>query len=392
MNQRTRTTFRGYLRRDGSVGTRNWVAVISSVGCANEVAHEICQVVPGAIPITHHQGCTQLEPDIISVQRTLANIGKNPNFGAVLVVSLGCESVDHELLKQHIASSQKPVEKIVIQEIGGSLEAISRGIAITANLYREISNACRETLPIEKLVLGLKCGSSDFTSGISANPALGEAVDILLEMNATVIFGETTEIIGAEHVICRRALNKEVEEKLINKVRLMEERAKNIGVDMRKGQPTPGNIDGGLTTIEEKSLGAITKTGSGTITGILDFFERVQGKGLYMKDTPGREMEALTGLVAGGANIIAFTTGRGAPQGFPGVPVLKISGNPRTCEKLGVHIDTDVSRLITGGMSLDKSASLIYRDILEVASGRVTKAESLGYDRTMEIYTTGPVI
>jgi len=250
----------------------------------------------------------------------------------------------------------------------------------------------RVPCPVNRLVLGLKCGSSDTTSGLAPNPALGITSDLLVEAGATSVLGEVTEFIGAEHLLARHAKNPEIGQKIIDLVERMENRAKSVGVDIRGGQPTGGNIKGGLTTIEEKSLGAIAKAGNAPIQAVYEYGEIPQEKGLVVMDSPGREPEILTGLAACGCNVIAFTTGRGAPQGFPFVPVIKITGNQNTWEKLQDHMDLNVSGVMEGTETLPAAGKRIYDDILEVASGKLTKAEISGYTKAMEIYTVGPVI
>ena len=384
--------FLGYKRADGSVGVRNYIAVIPTVGCANEVVSKIANQVDGVIPLLHHQGCCILPPDLKSVTRTLIGLGKNPNVAGVLIVSLGCEGVSIEEVEEGIAESKKPVESIVIQNAGGSVKAVAQGIEIVEKMKKHASVLVREPVDISNLIVGVKCGVSDATSGIASNPVVGEAMDMIIKNGGTVIFGETTEIMGAEHLLAKRALNKSVSDRIYKIVANMEKRVKQVGVDMRGGQPTPGNIKGGLTTIEEKSLGAVVKGGSTVIKGVLNYAEKPLGKGLYVMDSPGNEMYYLPGPAAAGAQIIVFTTGRGAPQGFPIVPVIKVCGNPKTCEHLSSHIDIDVSKIISDEETIHKAAERVYDKIVKVASGELTKAEELGYNQTFDIYINGPII
>jgi len=243
------------------------------------------------------------------------------------------------------------------------------------------------------LFVSLGCeGGSDFTSGIVSNPVAGKVADLIIDNGGTVIFGETTEVIGAEHIVARRAASKEVAQKLYKAVESMEQRVIAMGVDMRKGQPTPGNIRGGITTIEEKSIGAVCKAGSSKLIDVVDYGDIVKERGLIFMDTPGRELEVLTGFAAGGAQITLFTTGLGVPQGYPIMPVVKISGNPETCKKLSEHIDVDLSKVFYGEESIEAAAKRVLNEILEVASSKKTKAELLGYEDTVEIYVRGPVI
>jgi altronate dehydratase large subunit len=324
---------------------------------------------------------------------TLISLGKNPNLGAVLIVSLGCEGTDAGRIEKELSEFGKRVKKIVSQEIGGSFKAVRLGSEIAADLAQNISSCKREKVDISNITLGIKCGSSDATSGISSNPATGVAADMIVKNGGSAVFGEITEFIGAEHILARRASDEKVSKRIYEIVNDMEVRAKSMGVDMRKGQPTPGNIAGGLTTIEEKSLGAISKGGSCKINDILEYPDFLNNrKGLFVKDTPGREPDALTGFVAAGAQILVFTTGRGAPQGHPIAPVIKVCGNPKTCKNLASHIDVDISSMLTGDTTTKEGGEKIFQKILTVASGEKTKAEINRYNETMEIWVKGPII
>ncbi|MEM5788732.1 MAG: altronate dehydratase, partial [Syntrophobacteraceae bacterium] len=245
---------------------------------------------------------------------------------------------------------------------------------------------------LSDLTLGMKCGSSDTTSGLVPNPAMGIASDLLVEAGGISILGEVTEFIGAEHLLAEHAKDADVAEAILALVHRMENRAKAIGVDMRGGQPTAGNIKGGLTTIEEKSLGAIAKAGKAPIQAVYEYGIPPAVKGLVVMDSPGREPEILTGLAAAGCNIIAFSTGRGAPQGFPFVPVLKITGNEVTWTRLCDHMDLYVGSVISGEETLEQAGGRILHELVETASGKLTKAEICGYTRAMDIYVTGPVL
>jgi altronate dehydratase large subunit len=385
-------TFLGYPRRDGRAGTRNYLAIIPTVFCANEVAMAIAKKYKSARPMLHHQGCAQLKPDSDRVTQTLISLGANPNVGAVLLVGLGCESVSLQEVYQGLKVRGKKVEKVLIQGIGGMKKATQRGIELAAKLDQSLSRMKRKPVPASQLAMGIKCGSSDSTSGLVSNPATGKASDLLLAQGGAVIFGETTEFIGAEHLLARRAVSGEVASKILHIVTRMEDRVKALGFDMRGGNPTPGNIRGGLTTIEEKSLGAICKSGSMPIDGVLEYGESIPGRGLYALDSPGKEAEIMTGLSAAGANVIVFSTGGGAPQGYPIVPVIKVAGNPAKVRVMKDHIDLDASGVLTGQMTIDEVGHKIYDALLTVGSGKKVKAETLKDDQTVEIYTTGPTI
>lgn len=385
--------FMGYVRPDGKVGSRNFVAVIPSVTCANDVALAICRQVQGTVTYQHHQGCCQMPPDLERVTDTLISIGKSPNAAAVLIVSLGCEGTDHERMYREIAATGKPVEIIHIQELGGVSKAIRVGTDLARKLVIQVSGLQRQPVDISKVVMSIKCGGSDTTSGMASNCVIGYVADKLVDLGATVIFGETTEFIGGEHLLARRAVNQEVADKIYDIVEKMEARAKAIGCDMRKGQPTPGNIAGGLSSIEEKSLGAIVKSGTRPIQGVLEYPEAVEDqKGLWIKDTPGREPEILTGMAATGAQLMMFSTGRGAPQGFPSMPVIKICGNPNTYERMEEDMDLNAGLILTGEKTIEEVGEEAFAKLLRVLNGEMTKNETIQYFSSIDIHCLGPVI
>jgi len=384
--------FQGYKRSNGSVGTRNYVGVISTVVCANEVVDIINRQIQGTACFMHQQGCGQTPLDIERVSNVLIGLGRNPNLASVLLVSLGCESIAVEEVAKAISEVGKRVETIVIQEVGGAVQSIAKGALLAQDMVREASEIERVPCHLNELVLGLKCGSSDTTSGLASNPALGIASDLIIESGGTSILGEVTEFIGAEHLLAKHAINEDVSHKIFDLVQRMEQRAMSTGNDIRGGQPTGGNIKGGLTTIEEKSLGAIAKAGNAPIMAVYEYGVVPLVKGLVIMDSPGREPELMTGLAAAGCNVIAFTTGRGAPQGFPFVPVIKITGNKITWDRLRDHMDMDVSSVIEGLETLPEASKRIFHEILEISSGKLTKAEILGYNKAMDIWTVGPVI
>ena len=389
-------TFMGYVRPDGTVGSRNYVAVIPSVICATDVAQAIVNAVKGTVGFFHHQGCCQLPSDLKRVTDTLISLGCSPNVGAALIVSLGCEGTDTERLVKEVAATGKPVEVIHIQELGGMSRAIQAGTDLAQKLAIEISGMQRQPVEISRAIMSIKCGGSDATSGMASNCVIGYVADKLVDLGATVIFGETTEFIGGEHILARRAVGGEkgpVGCRIYEIVNNMENRAKAIGEDMRGGQPTPGNIAGGLSSIEEKSLGAIVKSGHRPIQGVLEYPQRITTeKGLWIKDTPGREPEILTGMAATGAQFMLFSTDRGAPQGFASMPVVKICGNPNTYERMSHDMDLNAGVIIQGKKSIDEVGEEAYKLVLEVLSGRMTKNESIHYTSTMDIYCLGPVI
>lgn len=389
-------SFQGYRRPDGRFGSRNLVAVIPSVICANDVGQAICRQVQGTIGYFHHQGCCQLPLDLKRVTDVLSNLGQSPNVAAALVISLGCEGTDQNRIVEEIRATGKPVEIIRIQELGGTSRAIQAGIDAAGRLVRQISGLQRETADISELTMAIKCGASDTTSGMASNCVIGYVADKLVDLGATVVFGETTEFLGGEHILANRAVggaDGPVGQKIYQIVDEMEKRAMAVGEDMRGGQPTPGNIAGGLSSIEEKSLGAIVKSGHRPIQGVLEYCDRIDGKkGLWIKDSPGREPEILTGMAATGAQCMMFSTGRGAPQGFPSMPVIKICGNPNTYDHMKYDMDLNAGRIILGEKSIEEVGEEAFALLLQVLNGQMTKNEALGYYGSMDIFCLGPVI
>lgn len=381
-----------FRRSDGSVGVRNYVAVLSTVACANEVAARIAAGISGARPFLHHRGCGQLQSDLRQVERTLIGLGTNGNVGAVLLVDLGCEGIQVDRVQAAIQQAGRPIQRVSIQALGGSRRAIRVGRDACRALASVSRRGRREPMPRNQLLIGIKCGASDNTSGVAANPAVGQMVDALVDGGATVIVGETTEFLGAEHLLMRRAATPAAARAIRRITSAMQERALAAGGDMLGGQPSLGNIQGGITTIEEKSLGAVSKAGTREIRGVLEYGERPPGPGLYLMDGPGFEPQALTGLAAAGAQVLVFSTGRGAPQGFPLAPVVKVSGNRTTCRHLRGHIDVDVSDVLTCGKDLKAAGQRVLASVVAAAAGAITRGERTGYDLTADIYTRGPFL
>ena len=389
-------TFQGYRRPDGKFGARNLVAVIPTTICANDVAQAICRQIQGTIGYFHHQGCCQLPSDLKRVTEVLIDLGLSANVGAALIVSLGCEGTDHQRVYETIKASGKPCEIIHIQELGGTSAGIQAGMDAAQRLVMQISGQQRETCDISNLTMAIKCGGSDTTSGMASNCVIGYVADKLVDLGATVVFGETTEFLGGEHILANRAVggpDGPVAKRIYEIVERMENRAKAIGEDMRGGQPTPGNIAGGLSSIEEKSLGAIVKSGHRPIQGVLEYTDRItHQKGLWIKDTPGREPAILTGMAATGAQVLMFSTGRGAPQGFCSMPVIKICGNPITYARMSHDMDLNAGRIITGEKTIEQVGEEAFEMLLKVLSGQMTKNEALSYFGSIDIYCLGPVI
>ena len=373
------TTVNGYRRANGKVGIRNHLLILPTVVCANQVTIRIQEKVPGAVAIPHQHGCSQVGEDKKRTHNVLVGMGKNPNVGAVIIVSLGCEVINAEEVKREIESTGKPVVWIDIQTEGGSVKTIQKGVEIASQLIKEIEKTPVEKIPLSELIVGVKCGGSDATSGLCSNPALGKAADTILHAGGTIVMGETTEIIGAEHLVASKAINEEVKQKLYKCVENFEKEVERMGVDMRGGNPSPGNIAGGISTIEEKSLGCISKAGTAELQGVIDFAAALPGKGYYFMDSPGNDIECVTGMAATGVQIVCFTTGRGTPTGNPIIPVIKITANELTGQRMADNIDIDVSSVLKGAESLDEAGKHIFNLILEVANGKKTKAEILGH-------------
>ena len=374
-------SFLGYVRPDGSVGTRNYVGIISTVVCANDIAQWISNQVPGCAYFTHQQGCGQSEYDTKIVHRTLASLGSNPNLGAVLLVSLGGEgSVDH--IQEEIAKTGKRVEKVVVHQIGGVNNAFAEGLRLARMMATDTSRIKRQEADDSHLVLGAKCGCSDTTSGLASNPTLGAAVDMLVDAGGTAIFGETTEMTGAEHILARRAATPEIHDRVIDIVTRLEKR---ITSTVPGANIAEANIAGGLTTLEEKSLGAIIKGGTRPIQGVLELGERPNAKGLHIVDTAGQAPKAITGIAAAGATVMMFSTGKGAPWGFPFVPMIKMTANPNTCDCLSDLIDFCIDP--AADETREERGARLYEELIEVASGKVTKAEALKIGMYVDIWT-----
>ena len=371
------------------MGVRNQVVVLPSVVCASEVCNAIAQKVKGVISIPHTHGCTQLAHDAEQTARTLIGIGRNPNVAAVLVIGLGCEMIEPSSIASGIEESNKLVKSLVIQEIGGTPKAIKEGVKIIQEMLAYASRFKRERVTMDSLVLGVECGGSDACSGLSANPALGITSDLLVEEGGTVILSETTESIGAEHILAKRAINRSVARKILRIVKRTERRALSFGVDIAKANPTPGNYKGGITTLEEKSLGCVMKGGTSKVMEVLEYAETPTQKGLVLMDTPGQDAESVTGLAAGGAQIIAFTTGRGTPLGSAIAPVIKIATNSYVYSKMRENMDINAGEIITGNKSVQDVGEKILREVIRVASGKLTKSEILGH-REFAIHRIGP--
>jgi altronate dehydratase large subunit len=321
---------------------------------------------------------------------TLAAYTRHPNVGAVIVVALGCEQVVAQFLADTARQAGRPAQIVSIQGEGGTIRATARGIAIVRELAEAIGRAERVWCPASKLVLSVKCGGSDYTSGLASNLVVGRLADHLVDLGGSVVLGEIAEIMGAEHLLAERASTPEAGAALLRVVSRVEAEAMALGLDIRGTQPSPGNIRGGLTTIEEKSLGATHKAGERTrLNDVVAYAAPITKPGLTVMDTPGLDVESVTGMVGGGAQVVVFTTGLGTPTGNPIAPVIKITGNARTAQTMADNIDLDVSGVITDAESFEQAADRLFNEVIEVSSGRPVSAERLGH-REFAIHRRNP--
>jgi altronate dehydratase large subunit len=388
-----RPGFLGYKRPDGRVGTRNHVLVVPTVICSSLVAERIAAAAPPiATALPHLAGCGQLGPDMRLTHDTLAAYCGHPNVGAVVVVALGCEQVVAQHLAEAARRHGKLAEIVAIQGEGGTLRATEKGSRIAQSFAGVLAAQEREWCHVSSLILSLKCGGSDYTSGLASNPTLGRVTDRLVTLGGSAVLGEIAEIMGAEHLLASRATDPAVATKLIRVITRVEAEARALGLDIRGTQPSPGNIRGGLTTIEEKSLGATHKGGErAPLEDVVPYAAPIARKGLTVMDTPGLDVESVTGMVGGGAQVVVFTTGLGTPTGNPIAPVIKITGNARTARQMSDNIDLDVSGIMDDTETLDSAADRLFDEVLAVASGRQTAAETLGH-REFAIHRRNPTI
>src|SRR5437773_3936492 len=403
-------SFIGSDRGDGRFGTRNYIAIISTVNCSASTSKYISERfrasgllkdypnVDGVVAITHKAGCAMQYDgsDHNQLDRTLAGFAKHPNVAAYVLVGLGCETgqaihlIEHQGLIQLNGDRKKP-QVITIQECGGIRKTVDAGVKLIAGLLPEVNDIKRTRLPVSKIVLGTNCGGSDGNSGVTANPALGGASDLLVAQGGASIIGETPEIYGAEHLLTRRAVSRQVGEKLVERIKWWEWYTSIFGAQINNN-PSPGNKDGGLTTIYEKSLGAIAKGGSTALVDVVRYAEPVRARGFVVMDTPGHDPVSMTGIVAGGANVLVFTTGRGSVFGCKPAPSIKVATNTPLFRHMEDDMDVDAG-VILAGTPVEVVGRQIFEAILAVASGEKTKSERHGVgEEEFAPWSIGPTL
>lgn len=397
----SKETFLGYDREDGRAGTRNYIAVVAASNCAAHTAEWIAHSyegeplppgVDGVVAFPHGEGCGHsIGPDTDQLRRTLAGVLAHPNVSAAIILGLGCEvnQIDHYLGTN--APKSDRLAGLTLQTSGGTRATVEAARAKIARFVDQAAEERRTEIPASKIVLGLNCGGSDSFSGITANPALGYCSDLLAQIGASAVLAETTEIFGAEHLLVRRARNREVAEKLLAYIRKYKQYLSQFAGSSFDDNPSPGNKAGGLSNILEKSLGAVAKGGTSTLNEVYDYAERVAAPGFTFMNTPGYDPVSLTGLAAGGCNLIAFTTGRGSAIGFPTIPVIKIATNSATYRAMTENMDINAGAIADGEKPVQQVGREIFDFVLDVASGRRTCAERLGHKEFVP-WRIGPVL
>jgi altronate hydrolase/galactarate dehydratase len=386
-------TFDGYHRADGRVGTRNYIGILTSVNCSGSVARFIAEAaeksgllddfpnVDGVVPIVHGTGCGMSGKDegYATLFRTLAGYAQHPNFGGILLIGLGCEVMQvADLVGGRPIRSDGALRYMTIQNEGGTRRTIERGLDELRGIAELANQAERAPAPISAITVGMQCGGSDGYSGITANPALGYASDLLVRRGGTTILSETSEIYGAEHLLTRRAETIEVGEKLIERIHWWEDYTERNAGEM-DNNPSPGNKRGGLTTILEKSLGAVAKGGTAPLRDVYKFGEKVDKHGFVFMDSPGFDPCSVTGQVASGANLIVFTTGRGSVSGYQPTPCIKLATNSEMYARMADDMDLNCGDIVTDGVSIEAKGEELFEILIRVASGEKTKSEELGF-------------
>ena len=372
--------FWGYPRSEGRPGIRNHVLILPTCACGSESSRIVASQVRGAVNIVFNTGCSDVAANTAMSQKVLTGFACNPNVYGVVIIGLGCETVGHRQLKEKIQKmTSKPVVSFGIQDEGGTLKTIEKAVRAAREMAAEAGLVQKKLYPISELMMGIECGGSDATSGIASNPAVGELSDLLVDMGATTMMSESIEWIGGEHVIARRALTPAIHNQIIQVCKDYEEHLRAAGQDCRAGQPTPGNKAGGLSTLDEKSLGCIRKGGTRPITEVLEQAQRPTKTGAVVMDTAGYDISSVTSMVAGGCQMVIFTTGRGTPTGNAIAPVLKVTANGRTYRNMEDNMDIDLSPIISGEKTYQEMGREMLETVNAVCNGKLTKAEAYGF-------------
>ena len=377
-------TFMGYRRPDGTVGIRNHVLVLPTSICASDTTNRIAHAVEGCVSFHNQNGCSQVDIDRDVTIDALAGFAANPNIYGVLCVSLGCEGCQNDMVVDAIRKrTNKPVKTLVIQKVGGSIRAVEEGTRMARELVAEADACVREKTSISELIFGTNCGGSDPSSGLGSNPLIGEVSDYLVAAGATSVLCETPELFGGEHILARRAKTPEVGDQILKIVYDYEKYVQMFGAEMREGNPSPGNMAGGLTTLEEKSLGCIHKAGHSPINAVYGYAKQLKPhEGLVVMDTPGNDPSSVAGIIAGGCQLVVFSTGLGTPTGNAIAPVYRLTANRRTYEAMHDNTDLDASPTIYGPETMEQMRDRMLDDIIAICNGRKVAAEVLGYTET----------
>ena len=372
--------FYGYRRKEGRPGIRNHVLILPACACGSESCRIVASQVRGAVNIVFNTGCSDVAANTEMSQKVLTGFALNPNVYGVVIIGLGCETVPHAKLREKIqARCSKPVVSFGIQEEGGTLKTIEKAVRAAREMAAEAGLQQKEKFPISELLLGIECGGSDATSGIASNPAVGNLSDRLVDLGASAMMSESIEWIGGEHVLARRGATPEIHDQIIRVCEDYEKHLLAAGQDCRAGQPTPGNKAGGLSTIDEKSLGCIRKGGTRPIVEVLEQAQPPTKRGAIVMDTAGYDISSVTSMAAAGCQVIIFTTGRGTPTGNAIVPVLKVTANEHTYSWMEDNMDVDLSGIIRGEQTIEESGGMLLEKLHEIANGKLTKAEAYGF-------------
>jgi len=384
------TEFYGYERSDGTVGIRNFVPIIATAPYANDTVKRAAEIVDDAIPITHPLGRCQTKPDVFQTYRTLLGYGTHPNtYGAVVVAHAG-EIVDGDELAEDIAETGRPSASVNIHREKGVMNGLKATVNATQGMVQEASAMRRHPYDVSRLTFGINCATSDTTSGLCQHKATAGAAWRLIDEGGRAVFAETPEFFGGEEGLAERAVSPEVGQEILDRVEGWDQRLQATGFDVRGAQPTPDNMDGGLTTIEEKALGALVKSGDGPIQDVVDYGEKIpEESGMYIMDTPGHGAESVTGIGAGGAHFMVISTGQGHTLSNAIMPTIKITGNPNSAERVPEETDVDVSEALVGDATVDWATDRLWDEVMEVANGKQTLSEVLG-ESQFAIHRIGP--